>query len=227
MTRPSVRHIGSATRPVGAEGHSSIEREPVMVSVLEHYSYCPRQYALIHREQTYDENVYTMRGSAAHERVHEETTTMESGVRLERSSPIWSEELGLVGKADLVEFHGETPSPVEYKHGRRKPDRHADLQLCAQAMCLEEMFGLEVPRGAVYHVSSNQRREVLLTKGLRQRVREVLDAIRQIDSEERLPPPVNDRRCPPCSLIESCIPKVGANARRLRSLHVKLFELED
>jgi CRISPR-associated exonuclease Cas4 len=206
----------------------ALQEEPITISSLEHYSYCPRQYALIHREQTFDENIYTLRGHADHERVDQESSATEEGVRVERGLPLWSAELGLVGKADVVEFHGDVPYPVEYKHGRRKPDRHADLQLCAQAMCLEEMLGLPVPRGAVYHVSSRQRREVALTPpALRERVRNTVEAIRRLETQEKLPPPVNDARCPPCSLIDSCMPAVGANDSRLRTLHRRLYQLEE
>ena len=202
---------------------STGELEPIPVSALEHYSYCPRQYALIHREQTFDENVFTLRGRIAHERVDQGLPSTQDDIRIERSVAIWSDELGLIGKADVVEFHGQTPFPVEYKVGRRKPDRHADLQVCAQAMCLEEMLGVPVPKGAVYHVASRQRRGVIFTSELREHVRRAVDGIRAIDAQKPLPPPVEDKRCPPCSLIESCMPKVGAERARLRRHYSDLF----
>ena len=95
----------------------SEDGDPIMISALEHYSYCPRQCALIHVEQTFDENLYTLRGQAVHKRVDEPKVEEQAGVRIERALPLWSKALGLVGKADVVEFHGETPYPVEYKHG--------------------------------------------------------------------------------------------------------------
>ena len=201
--------------------------DPIPISALEHFSYCPRQYALIHREQTYDENVFTLRGSIAHERVDQGAASAQDGVRVERAVALWSEELGLIGKADAVEFYGDTPFPVEYKVGRRKPDRHADIQVCAQAMCLEEMLGVHVPEGAVYHVASRQRRKVTFTPELRQRVRQSIDAIRSVDANEALPPPVADSRCAPCSLVEACMPKVGAERGRLRSHYASLFRLDE
>ena len=202
---------------------SSEELEPIRLSALEHFSYCPRQYALIHREQTYDENVFTLRGSTAHERVDQGSTSTQDSIRVERAVALWSEELGLVGKADVVEFHGDTPFPVEYKVGRRKPDRHADLQVCAQAMCLEEMLGTHVPAGAVYHVASRQRREVIFTSELRERVRRTTAAIRAVDGQAPLPSPVADNRCPPCSLAEACMPKVGAERKRLQRHYANIF----
>lgn len=212
----SARAIGATISTAGGD----------LRSALEHYSYCPRQYALIHREQTFDENVYTLKGRADHERVDDPDTVHEEGVRVERSLPLWSATVGLIGKADVVEVRDGVPYPVEYKHGRRKPDRHADLQVCAQAMCLEEMLGVEVPRGAVYHVSSRQRREVVFTSEMRERVRQAVTAIRRINAQERLPPPVADARCPPCSLVDSCMPSVGANQSRLRAAYRRLYVLE-
>ncbi len=130
-----------------------MEYDPIMISALEHYSYCPRQCSLIHVEQTFDENIYTMRGQALHRRVDEVKSEYQEGVRIERALPLWSHRLGLIGKADVVEFHGKTPYPVEYKHGPRRKKEHDDLQLCAQAICLEEMTGEEAPKGAIFHHS--------------------------------------------------------------------------
>ena len=206
---------------------SSEELEPIRLSALEHFSYCPRQYALIHREQTYDENVFTLRGSIAHERVDQGNTSTQDSIRVERAVALWSEELGLVGKADVVEFHGDTPFPVEYKVGRRKPDRHADLQVCAQAMCLEEMLGTHVPAGAVYHVASRQRREVIFASELRERVRRTIAAIRAVDAQTSLPSPVADNRCPPCSLVGACMPKVRAERKRLQRHYANIFRPEE
>lgn len=197
--------------------------DPVMISALEHWSYCPRQCALIHVEQTFDENLYTMRGQAVHKRVDEPESEIVGGVRVERAVPLWSKHLGLIGKADVVEYHGDTPYPVEYKHGPRREKEHDDLQVCAQAMCLEEMTGKEVPRGAIYHHSSRRRREVVFTPVLRQRVEQVITGIRQMLGSGMLPPPVNDRRCERCSLIESCMPSVIGEQDRARVLVRGLF----
>jgi CRISPR-associated exonuclease Cas4 len=197
--------------------------DPIMISALEHWSYCPRQCALIHVEQTFDENLYTMRGQAVHKRVDEPESEMVDGVRVERAVPLWSKRLGLIGKADVVEFHGVTPYPVEYKHGPRREKEHDDLQVCAQAMCLEEMTRREVPRGAIYHHSSRRRREVVFTLELRRKVEEAITGIRRMLGNGTLPPPVNDRRCERCSLIESCMPSVIGEQERARVLVRGLF----
>jgi CRISPR-associated exonuclease Cas4 len=196
-----------------------------MISALEHWSYCPRQCALIHVEQTFDENLYTLRGQAVHKRVDEPVVEEQAGIRIERALPLWSKSLGLVGKGDVVEFHDGTPYPVEYKHGPHREQEHDDLQLCAQALCLEEMTGQSVPRGAIYHHSSRKRREVEFTVALRMRVAEVTEAIRAMLKATRLPPPVNDHRCTHCSLQESCMPSVIDEGRRASAVVRDLFTI--
>jgi CRISPR-associated exonuclease Cas4 len=195
----------------------------VMISALEHYSYCPRQCALIHVEQTFDENLYTLRGRAAHERVDEPAVEFQEGVRVERALPLWSKRLGLIGKADVVEFHGPTPFPVEYKHGSKREREHDDLQLCAQAICLEEMSGKAVPKGAIFYHSSRRRREVEFTVALRSEVEKATSEIRKMLSDKTLPPPVNDTRCRHCSLKESCMPAVVGEQARAAKLLRDLF----
>jgi CRISPR-associated exonuclease Cas4 len=199
------------------------EDDLVMISALEHYSYCPRQCALIHVEQTFDENLYTLRGRAVHERVDEPVGEFQEGVRVERALPLWSKRLGLIGKADVVEFHGATPFPVEYKHGSKREREHDDLQLCAQAICLEEMTGKSVPRGAIFYHSSRRRREVELDQTLRQQVEQTVIEIRKMMTEKTLPPPVNDSRCRHCSLKESCMPAVVGEKARAAALLRDLF----
>jgi CRISPR-associated exonuclease Cas4 len=201
--------------------------DPIMISALEHYSYCPRQCALIHVEQMFDENLYTLRGQAVHERVDEVVSEFQDGIRIERAVPLWSKRLGLVGKADVIEFHGETPYPVEYKHGPRRQREHDDLQLCAQAICLEEMTGKEVPRGAIYHHSSRRRREVVFEPALRAKVEETVIAIRRMLADKVIPPPVNDARCRHCSLLESCMPSVIGERQRADVVRNSLFQIND
>jgi CRISPR-associated exonuclease Cas4 len=201
--------------------------EPVLISALEHYSYCPRQCALIHLEQTFDENIYTVKGHMLHERVDEEASELRGDVRIERAVPLWSRRLGLVGRADVVEFHGQQPFPVEYKVGPRRKWGHDDLQLCAQALCLEEMTGQAVLCGAVYHHGSRRRREVVFDNELRQRVVEAVADIRQMLATGILPPAVNDARCKHCSLIDSCLPSVIGEAGRVRALQASLFRVSE
>ena len=197
----------------------------IMVSALEHWSYCHRQCALIHIEQTFDENLYTLRGRTVHQQVDEVESVTERGVRVERAMSIWNKRLGLIGKADVVEFHDDVPYPVEYKHGSRRQKEHDDLQLCAQAMCLEEMTGQVVPRGAIFHHKSRRRREVIFTPNLRKQVEEAVTAIRALLAAKQLPPPVNDQRCEKCSLKEACMPQVIEEQGREKRLLANLFDV--
>ncbi|MBW1953027.1 MAG: CRISPR-associated protein Cas4 [Deltaproteobacteria bacterium] len=198
----------------------------IPISALEHYSYCPRQAALIHVEAVWEENLYTLRGRFVHELVDVPGEEWREGVQLERSLPLLSRRLGLVGKADIVEFHDDTPYPVDYKHGPRRRHEHDDLQLCAQAVCLEEMTGRPVPRGAIFHASSRRRREVRFDAALRQRLLEAVTGLRRLLQQNALPPPVNDARCRRCSLKASCLPQVTGEPRRLRRFLASLWQTE-
>jgi CRISPR-associated exonuclease Cas4 len=202
--------------------------EAIPISALQHYSYCPRQCALIHVEQAWDENVYTLRGRVVHEQVDTPESRAEGEVRVERALPLYSRRLGLVGRADVVEFLPDgAPFPVEYKHGPRRARQHDDLQVAAQAMCLEEMLGRPVPRGAVFHHSSRRRREVAITATLRATVEDMVPKIREMLASGRLPPPVADERCKECSLLDLCQPKLIAGAARLRVLRQTLYDPEE
>ena len=194
----------------------------VPVSALEHYSYCPRQCALIHVEQTFDDNVFTVRGHIAHERVDSGIASTSRGVRQLRAVPIWSEEYGLIGKADVVEFHPSGPVPVEYKLDKLTGG-HAAIQLCAQALCLEEMLGKPVPTGVLYSHSSKRRVSVDLDEQLRNRTHAAIVAVREILVTQQIPPAVNDRRCSKCSLINACLPQIVGAASRIRGYQGALF----
>ncbi|MCX6021240.1 MAG: CRISPR-associated protein Cas4 [Chloroflexi bacterium] len=205
-----------------AEQDGQIE---VLISAIEHFSYCPRQCGLIHVEQTYDENLFTVRGSMLHERVDAGEERSTRGVQAVRAIPLWSARYGLRGKADLVELRPEGPYPVEYKSGRRHGP-HADLQLCAQALCLEEMLGKPCERGAIYYFGSKRRHEVTFTPELRERTAAAAAAIRDMVRTQRVPAAPNDERCPNCSLINACLPAVVGEPARLRGLQGALFRIE-
>lgn len=184
------------------------EAERIPISALQHWSYCPRQCALIHLEQAWDDNVHTLRGEAVHATVDTPGSERILNGRCERALPLWSRRLGLSGRADVVEFRADgTPYPVEYKHGRRRPAEHDELQLAAQALCLEEMTGRAVPVGAIYHHGSRRRREVVIDAALRARTEAAVAAVRALLGADRLPAPVFDSRCRACSLIDLCQPE--------------------
>lgn len=201
---------------------------PVMISALQHYSYCPRQCALIHQEQTFTENVYTLRGRRVHERVDQPGSSIEDGIQVERALPLQHKGLGLVGKADVVEILPDgSLCPVEYKHGPRRNKEHDNVQVAAQAICLEEMTGKPVSLGVIYHHSSRRRREVHLNAALRKRVEEIALAVRQLLATDKLPPPIEDQqRCTACSLFDVCQPALLSSGGRLEKLAKDLFLLE-
>jgi CRISPR-associated exonuclease Cas4 len=203
--------------------------EPLPISALQHWSYCPRQCGLIHLEQAFEDNVHTLRGQAVHATVDLPGFESRAGVRSVRALPLGSERLGLVGKADVVEFQADgTPYPVEYKHGRTTKAKygHDALQLAAQALCLEEMTGRAVPEGALFYAGSKRRVAVTIDPPLRQAVEDAVSAIRAMLASRRLPPPVNDGRCRECSLIDVCQPGALAARDVQARLRVSLFDPE-
>lgn len=205
-----------------------VEAYPIPLSALQHWAYCPRQCGLIHLEQAFADNVHTARGQAVHHLVDTPGYEIKSGVCVERALPLWSDQHQLIGKADLVEFHPDgRVYPVEFKHGPKRKWLNDDLQLAAQAMCLQEMLGRPVMQGAIFHASSHRRREVSITPALRELVIQTAEAIRQMLAAGRLPPPVNDARCKECSLQEICQPQALGSWARQAALRQQLFSLDD
>lgn len=212
-----------------------LDQDSLPLSALQHWAYCPRQCGLIHLDQAFDDNLHTLRGNAVHARVDQPGVETAKGVRVERALPLWHDELGLVGKADVVEFLPDgTPYPVEYKHGSRHKAKDIaacdDLQLAAQAMCLESMTGRPVHQGALYYASSKRRRVVNITLELRQAVQSVVAQVRQMLRDQRLPGPLDvtlaAQRCKGCSLRERCMPEL-ADSGGVNGLRAHLFDVED
>lgn len=206
--------------------------DPIPLSALQHWAYCPRQCALIHVEQVFAENIFTQRGQALHQRVDDPGFEVRDGLRIERALPLFCDRLGLVGKADVAEFLPDgTPYPVEYKHGSRhkRADIAAcdDLQLAAQALCLEEMFGKPVPEGALYYASSRRRRIVAVDANLRAKIELTVAAVRQLLRSGEMPPPLNDDHCHACSLRDLCQPEALAPTPEHSAVRHSLFEVDD
>jgi CRISPR-associated exonuclease Cas4 len=198
----------------------------VMLSALQHYVFCPRQFALIHIDRVWDENIYTLRGQMVHERVNIPEDELVDEVRIERALPLWSHRWGIRGIGDVVEFDSDgTPYPVEYKSGTKKGRLADEVQLCAQAMCLEEMLDREVSTGAIYHAASKRRREVKIDDKLRALTETAIVSCRQILLTHKLPPPVNDKRCDDCSLIDACMPNSIASLVNIS--RDRLFTLDE
>jgi len=205
--------------------------EQIPLSALQHWHYCPRQCGLIHLEQVFDDNVHTLRGQAVHARADQPGVETAKGVRVERALPLWHDALGLIGKSDVVEFlAGGVPYPVEYKHGSRNKAADIaacdDIQLAAQALCLEAMTGKPVNEGALYYATSKRRRVVPITVQLKADVAQTAQAIRQMLTSGKLPAPLSGeqavRRCKACSLQERCQPQ--ATHAGLLSARAALFD---
>jgi CRISPR-associated exonuclease Cas4 len=199
------------------------DEELVPLSALQHWVYCPRQCALIHVEQCWSENVYTAEGRNLHERVHEAESESRGDVISIRGLRLMSRQFGLVGQADIVEFHRSEaqgcalpgreghwqPFPVEYKRGKVKLDLCDDIQLCGQAVCLEEMLGVPVPAAALFYGRPRKRKQVELTESLRAKMREALDGVRNLFETNHVPKvKYNSKKCDSCSLLKVCMPKV-------------------
>ena len=184
------------------------EEDSLPISALQHWLYCPRQCALIHLEQAWAENKFTAEGRVMHERAHDGPDETRSGLRITRGMPVASLTLGITGQCDVVEFHANgSIRPVEYKRGKPKAHRADEVQLCAQAMCLEEMRQTIITSGDLYYGEKRRRTEVVLDAELRTLVHETIDAFRQCLASGVTPlAEYEPRRCDACSLIEQCQP---------------------
>lgn len=185
------------------------EDQLIPISALQHWLYCPRQCALIHLEQAWSENQFTAEGRRLHERAHNGTDESRPGIRITRGMAVRSLNHDLTGQCDVVEFHSdESILPVEYKRGRPKAHRADEVQLCAQAICLEEMLEVEIHTGCLYYGKNRRRKEISLDAELRHLVTETATEIRSCITCKRTPSAEYDsRRCDACSLIEHCQPK--------------------
>ena len=185
------------------------EDELVPLSALQHMLYCPRRCALIHNERQWSENRFTAEGRILHERTDAGGRERRSGVTIERSVPLRSLRLGVSGVADVVEIRDDNrPFPIEYKRGRPEAHRADEVQLCAQAMCLEEMLDRPVPEGALFHGRNRRRKAVVFDPELRALTERVAADARSMLAAGSTPPPEYEaRKCNACSLREACQPQ--------------------
>jgi CRISPR-associated exonuclease Cas4 len=203
------------------------EREMVPLSALNHYLFCPRRAALIHVEGIFEDNQHTLRGNIVHEHADLPGYEVAKGVTLLRALPVFSERLGLSGKCDIVEQHpGGSLFPVEFKLGKRRQFENDDVQLCAQTICLEEMFHLKIPCGAIFHAQSKRRREVEFSADLRLRTEQAVAELHSLLKAESIPAAryIEDR-CEECSLFNICLPRVTSQPPSLRRAAERLFEV--
>lgn len=205
------------------------EEDLLPISAVQHLAYCPRQCALIHIDRVWAENQWTAEGRHLHERVHGQGREARPGVLTVRGLPLRCLELGLIGKADVVEFHrcreGEPgialpdragrwrPLPVEYKRGQPKAEPIDEVQLCCQALCLEEMLGIPVPEGQIFYGAERHRYDVRFTPGLRAHTRELAAQLHHLIASRTIPPATYSAKCQRCSLAGECLPRAVGTGR--------------
>jgi len=179
------------------------------LSALNDLLFCARRCFLHRVEGLWVENAHTLTGSRDHKRVHQtKDSDSAAGGRVARGLRLVSHTLKVQGVADLVEFPGDVPYPVEYKRGKRRKWDNDDVQLCAQAICLEEMLGVVVPSGAIFHVKTKRRREVAFTPKLRHLTRRSADQLHLLLTLTVAPSPVLHKKCKECSLHSVCLPEL-------------------
>lgn len=188
------------------------DEELIFLSALQHFLFCPRQCALIHIEGAWADNALTAEGQVLHHRVNESKTVWEGGMRVEFGLRLQSAVWGLTGMADRVEFNPQ-PIPVETKHGKPKKGDEDRVQLCAQALCLEEMLGVPVPQGAIFYAKTRHRESVPFTPELRRKTQQAIADLRALLAQGQTPPPPPKAKCRNCSLLDQCLPQACSGKR--------------
>lgn len=201
-------------RAAGVPASEASSSEPIPLSALQHAVYCLRQAALIHLERLWADNRFTAEGHVLHAVADKGGSRRVKGVRRVMALPIASRRLNMAGVADMVEFlreagdEGETPFPVEYKRGKSKLHRADEVQLCAQALCLEEMTGRRVHEGALFYAETKRRLIVEFDEDLRQLTEGTIESLREVFATRATPAPTPlTQRCRACSLVELCRPR--------------------
>ncbi|MCR4320517.1 MAG: CRISPR-associated protein Cas4 [Candidatus Brocadiaceae bacterium] len=201
------------------------EDELIQLSALQHLVFCERQCALIHIEQVWSENLFTAEGRIMHDKVDTANRESRGNIRIEYGVPMRSLRLGLIGKADVVEFHKPCPVmylngnsdkwipfPVEYKRGKPKGGNCDKVQLCAQALCLEEMMNVEIPEGALFYGQTRHRLDVKFDSALRTATEEAAKKLHELIASGITPKAEYSKKCERCSLVDLCLPKVSSKA---------------
>lgn len=205
----------------------SHDTQVIMLSALQHYAYCPRQFALIHVEQAWEDNRFTAEGNILHERVDSGSAEQRKGIRYERSVMIKSQRYGLTGKMDLLEIEqGDPPSyrPVEYKRGKPKIEDWDRIQVCAQALCIEEMRNVFVEEGALWYWEVRRRESVKIDAELRKITIDIIEQAHEVLALGKTPLPTQKvKRCRGCSLQKLCEPDTFRKDHSKQYIHT-LFE---
>jgi len=217
------------------------EEDFLLLSGIQHFSFCRRQWALIHIEQQWSENLRTIEGEILHEKTHDDSIKEKRGdLIISRGMAIFSRSLGVSGTCDVVELHKSPRGvtifgsegtynivPVEYKRGKPKEDESDVLQLCAQAMCLEEMLLCEIPEAFLFYGETKHRLKILLDEELRLKVRTVFKEMHELYERRYTPKVKPTKSCKACSLTEVCMPKLCKNPSALGYIKKNLLEMGD
>ncbi len=218
---------------------SAAGSNPLPLSALNDFLFCPRRAGLKFIEGLRGENEHTVIGDLAHENVDFPGYEQRAGWTLLRALPLFSDKLGLSGKADLIEVHLDESQmanlkseirpvvrearPVEYKKGPKRRFDNDEVQLCAQALCLEEMFGITVPAGAIFYAQSERRAEVIFDEALRQLTLSAISNLKSLISNAAIPAAELKPQCEGCSLHEVCLPELARSASAWRAAETRLF----
>jgi len=206
------------------------EDDLIQLSALQHFMYCKRQCALIHIEQIWTENLFTAEGRIMHDKADSNKYESRGNIRIDYSVPLRSLRLGLIGKADVVEFHKQgdkwMPFPVEYKRGKPKMDDCDKVQLCAQAICLEEMLEVEIPQGALFYGRTRRREEVVFDDKLRLETENAAKKVHALIEAGTTPKAEYAKKCEQCSLLNLCLPKTCGGTRSVASYLKNAVEAE-
>lgn len=203
------------------------ESDYLMLSGIQHYRFCQRQCALIHLEQIWSENFLTAHGEVLHEKVHSGIGESRKVLRIERDLAVSSSQLGIRGKTDAVEFYSDCKIiPIEYKHGSPKAETEDEVQLCAQAICLEEMLGAKIEEGAIFYFKIKKRVPVKITDELRNETLEIAENFHQLIKSEITPKAEYSKKCESCSLAESCFPENAGKGKSVEKYLKRLLAKE-
>ncbi len=204
------------------------EDDFIMISALQHYIFCPRQCGLIHVDDVWQDNLFTVRGEILHEKVDTDTYETRGDVKTVRGLRIHSYKYGLVGRCDVVEFkntlNGKEVFPVEFKAGQPKEDMSDKVQLCAQVLCLEEMLNTHISKAAFFYGKIRRRNIVIIDEELRKQTITVIQSVREIVDNKKIPKAEYSAKCGNCSLINICQPK-AMNKRRLQNYIKELYSV--
>jgi len=201
-----------------------------MLSALQHILFCERQCALIHIEQQWEENIFTVEGNIMHEKVHESSNELRGNLKIVRSVPLRSLMLGISGIADVVEYHKDNDTgnwiayPVEYKRGKPKEHRADEVQLCAQAICLEEMQEIKILRGALFYGKTRRKMEVVFDEELRNLTINTAEKLHLLIKNGKTPPAKYERKCKACSLFNLCMPQIKNNTNSVEKYMAKMLD---